>query len=632
MGQVAQATGTLDMAIAHVRTLLRRDPRLAEEQAREILAVVPHAAEAYVLLGTALSLQGRAPAAIAALREGTRLDPAHAEGWRQLGALLFEAGDKAAAARANAEELRASTHNPELQRAAIALGANDLPVAERLLRTRLKQAPDDIAALRMLAELAGRLGRYPDARTLLEHALAIAPGFTAARYNLAIVLYRQQRAVEALGVLERLLDAEPDNPAYRNLNAAVLTAVGDLDAAVLDFERALADRPDQPKVWMSYGHALKTVGRQADSVAAYRRAIALDPRLGEAWWSLANLKTVQLDTADIAAMAASAARSDLRAEDGFHFHFALGKAHEDAGDAEAAFRHYAEGNRLRRAQIDFDGAALSARVARARTVLTPAFFAERAGQGCPAPDPIFILGMPRSGSTLIEQILASHPLVEGTQELPDIRIIARRDAGADGPDYPASLSALSSEKLAALGQDYLDRTRIQRKTDRPFFIDKMPNNWAHVPLIQLMLPNAKIIDARRHPLACGFSNFKQHFARGQGFSYDLGDMGRYYADYVSLMAHVDRGLPGRVHRIFYEKMVADTEAEVRRLLDYLGLDFDPACLTFHENARAVRTASSEQVRRPIFREGLDQWRRFDPWLGPLRAALGSALDDYPFDT
>jgi tetratricopeptide (TPR) repeat protein len=632
MGQAAEATGTLDVAIAHARTLLGREPRLAEEQAREIIHVVPRAADAHILLGVALSLQGQTAPAIAALREGTRLAPDDAEGWRQLAAQLQAIGDEAGAVRANAEELRASTHHPALRQAALALGANDLPIAERILRAHLKQTPDDIAALRMLAELAGRLGRYPDARVLLEHALDIAPGFTAARYNLAIVLHRQQRGVEALAEIERLLDAEPDNPAFRNLNAAVLAVVGDLAAAVDEFERVLAGREGQPKVWMSYGHALKTIGRQADAVSAYRKAIDLDARLGEAWWSLANLKTVRFDEADIVAMEAGAFRSDLRDEDGLHFHFALGKAHEDAGRAEPAFHHYAEANRLRRAQVRYSADALSARVTRAEAVLTPAFFTGRAGQGCPAPDPIFILGMPRAGSTLIEQILASHPLVEGTQELPEIQMFARRDADADGPDYPATLASLSPEKLAALGREYLERTRIQRRTDRPFFIDKMPNNWAHVPLIHLILPNAKIIDARRHPLACCFSNYKQHFARGQAFSYDFADLGRYYADYVRLMDHVDALLPGRVHRVFYEAVVADIEGEVRRLLAYLGLDFDPACLSFHENDRAVRTASSEQVRQPIFRDGLDQWRRFDPWLGPLRDALGPALEKYPFGT
>jgi tetratricopeptide (TPR) repeat protein len=385
-------------------------------------------------------------------------------------------------------------------------------------------------------------------------------------------------------------------------------------------------------VWMSYGHILKTVGRQADSVAAYRRAIDAAPGLGEAWWSLANLKTVAFGDADIAAMSGALGGSHLSGEDRFHLHFALGKAHEDRGEAEAAFGHYAEGNRLRRAQIDYDPDEIGDHVRRARAFFTAGRFESRKGQGCLAPDPIFVLGMPRAGSTLIEQILASHSRIEGTMELPDIPALAKRLGArklkADASLYPECLADLDAVALRALGEEYLEGTRIQRRTGRPFFIDKMPNNWAHAGLIRLILPEAKIIDARRHPLGCCFSNFKQHFARGQGFAYDLAELGRYYSDYVALMAHIDAVQPGRVHRVLYETMIEDPEGEVRRLLDFLGLPFEPACLAFHENARAVRTASSEQVRRPINREGLDQWRPYEAWLGPLKEALGPVLDSW----
>jgi len=315
----------------------------------------------------------------------------------------------------------------------------------------------------------------------------------------------------------------------------------------------------------------------------------------------------------------------LSEEDRFHLHFALGKALEDRGRAEPAFAHYAEGNRLRRAGIDYDPEEISGHVRRSTALFTAGFLAAREGQGCPAPDPIFILGMPRAGSTLIEQILASHPQVEGTMELPDIPALAKglgaRKLKSEPSAYPECLADLGADQLRALGEDYLETTRVQRKTDRPFFIDKMPNNWAHVGLIRLILPNARIIDARRHPLACCFSNFKQHFARGQGFSYDLAELGLYYRDYVTLMAHFDAVQPGRIHLMLNEALIDDPEAEVRRLLDHLGLPFDPACLRFHENERAVRTASSEQVRRPINREGIDAWRAYELWLGPLKDAL-----------
>jgi hypothetical protein len=354
----------------------------------------------------------------------------------------------------------------------------------------------------------------------------------------------------------------------------------------------------------------------------------LAPGLGEGWWSLANLKTVRLEAADIVEMGRQLDGAGGSDEDRLHLNYALGKALEDAGEPEAAFARYAEGARIRRAQVGYDAAAVSAQVARAKAVFTPEFFAERAGQGCAAPDPIFIVGLPRSGSTLIEQILASHSAVEGTMELPEIAAISRLVAERGG-DYPEGLARLPAGELARLGEIFLERTRVQRKAGRPFFIDKMPNNWAHVGLIHAILPNARIIDARRHPMAAGFSAFKQHFARGQHFSYGLADLGRYWRDYAELMDHVDAVLPGRVHRVFYERLVEDTEGQVRRLLAYCGLPFQDACLRFYETERAVRTASSEQVRRPIYREGLDQWRRFEPWLGPLAEALGDAVDNYP---
>jgi hypothetical protein len=330
---------------------------------------------------------------------------------------------------------------------------------------------------------------------------------------------------------------------------------------------------------------------------------------------------------DLAAMEGALEDDALDAEDALHLHFALGRAHEDRGADEAAWTHYAAGNAQRSAELGHDPDRVTSLVDRSIALLDAPFFAVRSGQGDPAPDPIFILGMPRAGSTLVEQILASHPLVEGTMELPDLTSIVRT-LGHGNRNYPDVLANLGPDRLAELGQDYIERTRVHRHTDRPFFIDKMPNNWAYAGFIRLILPNAKIIDARRHPLACGFSNFKQHFARGQAFSYDLDHFGRYYADYVRLMAHLDRVQPGAVHRVIHERLVEDPETEVRNMLAALGLEFEPACLLFHENKRAVRTASSEQVRRPMSREGLDQYKRFEQHLGPLKAALGTALTQW----
>ena len=518
----------------------------------------------------------------------------------------------------------ASLGNPRLMEAALALYDNRLSEAEPLLKAHLRDDPFDAAAIRMLAELAGRIGRYKDAEALLRRALELAPDFGAARANLATALYRQNRPAEAIAELDLVRAVEPENIAHTNLKAAALGRIGGFDEAIALYEEVLQAAPRQPKVWMSYGHMLKTVGRQADGIAAYRQALAIAPTLGEVWWSLANLKTVQFSADDIGAMQAALATSDLSDTDRFHLDFALGKAFEDAGDPARSFAHYNAGNRLRRESVVYDADETRNFVDASLKLFTRELFAARAGQGHRERAPIFILGMPRAGSTLVEQILSSHSQVEGTSELPDVPALARQ-----WRDYPDAVTSLSPERLRELGAEYLDRTRIQRKTDRPLFIDKLPNNWAHVPFIHLILPGAIIIDARRHPLGCCFSNFKQHFARGQAFSYALDDMGRYYADYVRLMAHVDDVLPGRVHRIIYERMVTDTEAEVRALLAACGLPFEAACLRFHETERAVRTASSEQVRQPIFTGGTDAWQPFEPWLDPLKAALGSVLDVYP---
>ena len=516
------------------------------------------------------------------------------------------------------------SYDPRLVRAAMAMNANVLHEAEPLLRALLKENPFDVRAIRLFAELAGRIGRFQDAENLLRRAIELAPDFTPARANLALVLYRTERVTEALEELAQVRAEDPENPGTLNLQAAVYGRIGEFDEALALYARVLQDMPRQPKVWMSYGHLLKTVGRLEEGIAAYRRALAIQPGLGEVWWSLANLKTVRFSDEDMAAMRAALASDGIAPEDRWHLDFALGKAHEDRDEPEAAFAHYAAGNALRKKRLPYKAEETTAAVDTAIAVATPVLFARYAGAGCPAPDPIFVLGMPRAGSTLIEQILSSHSQVEGTTELPDIGILSRSIA-----DYPASLAGIAPETLRDLGEQYLERTRVQRHTGRPLFIDKLPNNWLHAGFIRLILPNAKIIDARRHPLSCCFSNFKQHFARGQGFSYLLEDMGAYYRDYVRLMAHLDAAAPGMVHRVIYERMVDDTEAEVRALLDFCGLPFEPACLAFYETERAVRTPSSEQVRRPIFREGTEGWKAFAPWLDPLKDALGPVLDAYP---
>ncbi len=519
--------------------------------------------------------------------------------------------------------MAAATRKPVLLQAGLALVENDLPAAEAILRPYLMRRPTDVAAIRMMAELAARVGRLVDAENLLRRAVELAPGFTAARSNLATVLYKQNRPLEAVAELDQIgLNDPVTELGNASLKAAAMGRIGRLDEARELYRRVLDVRPNEPMVWMSYGHILKTVGEQGGAVEAYRKALELRPGLGEAWWSLANLKTVSFSSLDISAMREMLESGDLRDEDRFHLHFALGKALEDAGETEASFAHYSEGNRLRTELQDYDPQDTRRHVERSVALYTPEFFAKRRGWGCAAHDPIFIIGLPRAGSTLIEQILSSHSAVEGTAELPDLPNIAGRFKSG----YPDSVAGLTADDCAALGAEYLERASVQRFTDKPCFIDKLPNNWLRVGLIRLILPNARIIDARRHPLACGFSNFKQHFARGQSWSYDLATIGAYYRDYLRLMRHFDAVLPGFVHRVIHESLVEDPESEVRRLLKALKLPYEEACLHFHENKRAVRTASSEQVRRPISSEWLDQWRRFEPWLDPLKAALGPAVD------
>ena len=527
---------------------------------------------------------------------------------------------------------RIARYHPALLRAGQALVANDLQTAEANLRPYLKQRPTDVKAIRMMAELAARIGRLGDAENLLRRAIELAPGFTAARANLATVLYKQNRPSDAITELEQIEGEDADNLGHAGLKAAALSRIGGYEEALSLYGKLLEARPDEPTLWMSYGHILKTLAKQAESVAAYRRAITIKPTLGEAWWSLANLKTIRFEDSDIDGMRAALEFEGLNDDDRFHLHFALGKALEDRGEAEASFADYVEGNRLRHAQSRHDPDEVHRHVARSKTLLTPDFFAARADQGCQAGDPIFIVGMPRAGSTLVEQILASHPEVEGTAELPDLPAITRQLGGRkyrfQDTRYPDCLAELGAAEFESLGNEYLERASVQRFTGRPLFIDKLPNNWAHVGLIRLILPNAKVIDARRHPLACGFSNFKQHYAKGQVWAYDLAEIGAYYRDYVDLMRHFDSTLPGFVHRVIHEDLVDKPEREIRRLLEYLDLPFDPACLAFYDNPRAVRTASSEQVRRPISREGLERWKPFESWLGPLKEALGPVLQDW----
>ena len=580
-----------------------------------------------IAAGAAALRDGRPEEARKAYQRATEIAPNDAAGWRGLGNSLHALGLAAEGGAAHMRALQESAKDPELAKAAQAAGANRLSEAYPLLRDRLQAEPDNIAALRIMADVAIRMGRPLDAVRMLIRVIELAPDFAPARDLLRDALY-QAPIDSALAELDQQLTAQPEHLGLLNLKAGLFDRAGAYEAAIALYRRMLEIRPDDALTGVTLGNVLQTVGRSRESIDAYRHSITQQPRNGEAWWSLANAKTFRFPPEDLVAMHGLLASFDLAPTDRLQIEFALGKALEDARDYPASFMHYAEGNRLRRQTVRYNQAQVDDQLARASRLYTLEFFSERYGGGAPAPDPIFIVGLPRSGSTLVEQILASHSGIEGTMELDDLlRTVRRLDM--PGGRYPEILTNVAPPQLAALGQNYLQTTRVQRKTSRPFFVDKLPVNFMHVGLIRTILPNAKIVDVRRHPLSCGWSCFKQHFARGHDFSYDLGDIGRYYRAYVGFMALWDERLPGHVHRLNYEALVADTETEVLSLLHYLGLEFEPACLDFHKTERAVRTPSAEQVRQPIFTAGLDQWRHFEPWLDPLKQALGDVLEAYP---
>jgi tetratricopeptide (TPR) repeat protein len=512
-----------------------------------------------------------------------------------------------------------------LLQAGIDLHDGKLARAEQACREHLRSHPRDVEGMRLLAEIGLKLGVLDDAEFLLESCLFFQPNHRAARYEYIRVLHKRQRFAQALEQAKLLLDSEPGNLLYRSVHAAELLAVGDYQAALDIYDTLIAEDPHDPMKFLHRGHALKTVGRPEDAVASYRGAAAIRPDLGDAYWSLANLKTYRFEEPEFARMLAAEADSATSAEDRYHLCFALGKAFEQRGDHDRSFTFYERGNRLKRSELRYRNDRLLQEMRLQQEVFTREFLERHEGIGCPAPDPIFIVGLPRAGSTLLEQILASHPQVDGTLELPNVLAIANRLNGRGtvqtAPRYPAVLRDMPDEAFAKLGQQYLAETRLHRQ-GAPRFTDKMPNNFRHIGLISLMLPGAKIIDARRDPMACCFSAFQQLFAEGQEFSYDLTDLGEYYRAYVDLMDHWDRVLPGRILRVNHEDVVADLDREVRRLLDFCGLPFDERCLRFHETDRPVRTASSEQVRQPLNTRGVEQWRRYEGHLGPLREALG----------
>jgi tetratricopeptide (TPR) repeat protein len=608
--------GDIDAALATLATLEQLHPRFSR--------LYQERGQCYVALK-------QAPQAIDAFLRGVHINHALPVSWSMLEGLYRMTGQAANAAQAAAHVATLKELPPEVVTATTLFADGELAEAEQIIRAFLIKHGHHIEAMRLLARIGLERDVLDDAQLLLEAVLALAPDYHAARFDYAQVLVKRHMYPQAQEHAEKLLAVDASNRNYRTLCALTYVGLGAHERAIEVYRELLIGATQPADLHLSIAHSLKTLGRREEAIAAYRAAAAARADFGDAYWSLANLKTYRFEDGELEQMRAAESAASTSVVDRYHLCFALGKALEDQQQYQESFAYYARGNALKRAEIPYRPEVFERNTRLQIEVCKPELFARNKDGGARAADPIFIVGLPRSGSTLIEQILASHSAVEGTHELADIpRIVAElkgRDPDPDNPRYPAVLGDMSAVDFRRLGEKYVSDTRVYR-TGKARFIDKMPNNFRHVGLIRLMLPNAKIIDARREPMACCFGNLKQLFASGQEFAYSVEDIARYYRTYLELMRHWNAVLPGRVLRVQHEDLVNDLEGNVRRLLDYCELEFEPACVEFHKTERSVRTASSEQVRQPIYREGLDQWRHYEPWLGRLREALGDALTRY----
>jgi len=594
----------------------------------------PNLASIQYELGLLLGRLGMSKEAVERLSRTVALEPNHPAAWRALGNQLALSGDKQGSSKAYLRHLQLSLRELKLLEDATAGAADELAKAENMLNQALTINPTDVVTLRMLGELHLQFGRLREAEATLKRALELAPDCMATRKDYCMALTQSMDWKGANAQVHILLKQDQDDPALEALLATSLIMLGEHNKAMQLFQELRLKASGNKDFWLNYGHAARSVGQDKETIVeAYRKCLELDPGYGTGWWALADLKTYRFSSSEIATMRDQLRQHDLSDGQRCHFEFALGKALEDEGAYAESFEHYRQANALRRPYAPHNADSMHADIVRTKKLFTPEFLAARKNMGCPSPDPIFIVGMPRAGSTLIEQILASHSLVEGTMELSDlgemVRELKLQHPGEHFPDLLENPD-MNSVALRKLGEEYLARTRHQRTEGRPFFTDKAGSNFTFVALIQIILPNAKIVDARRHPLACGFSCYKQAFAPGAlHLAYDQTDIGRYYHDYVEAMAHYDRVLPGRVHRIFHEDLVQNPEPEIRRLLAYCDLPFEEQCLRFHETDRSVRTSSSQQVRQPIRRKAVEDWQQYQEWLQPMKDALGDVLTRYP---
>ena len=591
----------------------------------------PRFSRLYQERGQCHVVRKQAPEAIAAFEHAVRINPALPASWSMLAGLYRMTGQAAGAAAAAAQVATLQALPPEVVSATALFLDGDLALAEQRVRAFLLQHGHHVEAMRLLARIGVARGVYDDAEMLLEGVLDVAPDYRAARFEYAQTLCERHSYQRAHEQAQQLLDAEPANRNYRTLFAMTCVGLGQHERALTLYRELLPGAAQPAELHLSIAHSQKTLGRDAEAILEYRAAAAARADYGDAYWSLANLKTYRFEEQELQQMQAAEATPAVASADRLHLCFALGKALEDRGQYADSYQYYLRGNALKRAASDYRPEMIEQNTRLQIEVCTPALFARHRDTGAPSAAPIFIVGLPRSGSTLIEQILASHSRVEGTHELADIpRIVAAihgRETDAERPRYPGALATMDPAEFRRLGEKYLTDTSAYR-SGRPHFIDKMPNNFRHIGLIHLMLPSARIIDARREPMACCFGNLKQLFASGQEFTYSVGDIARYYRTYLELMRHWDAVLPGQVLRVHYDDVVDDLEGNVRRLLDYCPLEFEPACVEFYKTERSVRTASAQQVRQPIYRAGLEQWRHYEPWLAPLREALGDALTRY----
>jgi len=607
---------------------------VALEVLAKLKALVPEHGRAHQEEGHNYRDMGRADDALQSYSRACRFNPALEASWRGQLDILQRSGYERQAVQVQSQLERLRDMPRPLIAVTDLIAQGKLLKAEELCRQFLIENPHHVEGMRLLADIGIRLGVLDDAEFLLESARKFAPDNVQIRIDYIQALRKRQKFEQALFEAEELLNTSPKNPQFQSLFAVESMQTGDYETAITMFDNVLERIPGDPATLTSKGHAYKTLGQYESAVSAYHAALSNQVQHGDAYYSLANLKVYSFSDDEIDTMHAQESNPNLSHIDRIYLCFALGKAYEDKKDFESSFEFYERGNRLKKSQRRYKAEQMSEDLKAQHDVCTTEFFERSAGTGHDAPDPIFIVGLPRAGSTLLEQILSSHSEVDGTLELPNILSLSQRlrrrgrETAASG--YPEILGELSTEELATFGEQFINDTRIHRKS-APLFIDKMPNNFRHIGLIHLILPNAKVIDARRHPMACCFSGFKQLFAEGQEFTYDLADVGQYYRDYVELMDHWDAVLPGKVLRVQYEDVVADLEPQVRRMLDYCGLPFEQACVDYHATERAVRTPSSEQVRQPIFKSGLEQWRHFEPYLDPLKTALGPVLNRYPID-